>query len=855
MTIVQLADSAQQAGAISPTRIGIATTSHGTDDIVVTAVADKTGDLKLIAWRISNKGRTIARIGDSGAQAGKVVVLDAAFVTGDRLLTAVRTNSGVLRLIGWQLANASGNFTRLGENTEGPVLLIRALRSPQGGSPAGNRAIVGVCDGNAKLVLKHWEIKDDGSLHRVGDTALQNQPTGAASDLALGWTPKGIQTTVRASGDQLKLILWEGLAEGGLKRVGDSGTQGGDAKLVDTVSMGTIDGAGPYVVTPVVSGAHLKLISWKISPDGKSISRVSDSGQAAGSTDLLSCTGSVVASGSRFDPNFVPEHGRIVTAIRTRAGNLKLIVWHIASDGKITRVEDFDDPAEAIDQVSLVPLAHAANVYVAAIRDRSGHLKLHTWAVKPFRQKLLPDNIVLLDRAAFENTAQVVAPKAACPKGRIALLLGDPNDGLIRRDLLGATNEIATTAATTAHAYPVPERTQLPWTDNQIIRLQDGSLIAIKKGAMWSDATPRPEWFDKVDIGHFGGDGSSKRARNSVFVFRSTNFGQNWGFWSVIDTAVVAGGIFGWPQPTPGQITPWWNGGFDMTWLYQDPWTRDIYVSGKVDSGPFPKNDGTMSSQGGGAVLVSHDNGLTWPDAHLVKSNGTLLMTSTPRHPLIALSTGGPTLYFLAKGSKKLSEGFAVLVSEDGETVAMNTDGKSVGLGYRGLPGITRIGESGDRDRVRVAYPALEGEQQVYKVANVTFGGATPPSIELVTTIRSEEPLKRSCVGAAFIGNDRVDAMTANPDEAALLYWFETLPDLQNGPNAVAARYQVFYGAKGHTKPAHLSVRNGQPRYFAQQSMGHYVQSGCFVWNGKLHFLPQWVEQDGIKGNVVTIEP
>jgi len=57
----------------------------------------------------------------------------------------------------------------------------------------------------------------------------------------------------------------------------------------------------------------------------------------------------------------------------------------------------------------------------------------------------------------------------------------------------------------------------------------------------------------------------------------------------------------------------------------------------------------------------------------------------------------------------------------------------------------------------------------------------------------------------------------------------------------------------GHYQVTDLSVAGGTTRIFNRFAMGDYFKGGAFVWNGNLNFLAQWVEQDAVKGNILSV--
>lgn len=108
--IKALGDSGFQAGK--------ATIIHSEylDPHIITSGRAGNGRLKLIAWQISNDGKTITRFGDSGDQAG--IINDNALISlSGKLVSAVRTSSDNLKLIAWHLGSM-GTFTRIGDSGE-----------------------------------------------------------------------------------------------------------------------------------------------------------------------------------------------------------------------------------------------------------------------------------------------------------------------------------------------------------------------------------------------------------------------------------------------------------------------------------------------------------------------------------------------------------------------------------------------------------------------------------------------------------------------------------------------------------------------------------------------------------------
>ncbi len=469
---------------------------------------------------------------------------------------------------------------------------------------------------------------------------------------------------------------------------------------------------------------------------------------------------------------------------------------------------------------------------------------------------VLSENLVLYGSSFFENTAKVVLPSAQAPNGRVVINLGSPRPdaGLVSRDLLDSAGGFAVNAAATKSPYPLDPAKQINATDNQIIRLQDSSLLASKNGYTWSDVNPKPAWFDTGSF-QYGTNLFSPRARNAVYLFRSTDAGSSWELWSMIDAAAAAGGVYGWPQPNKSP-TGFGIGGFDRTDLYQDPWSGDIYVSGHGDGGPYTLNS-VVTSNHAGLLFRSQDNGKTWATYHTFSEAGSsqpYVMTSTMNHRLIVfnITNSKPTLYFVENG--KMSAGQTIVAKQNGQPLDFGFDPEQKDI--RGSqPCIARIGSYGDMDRVWVAYPSLNADgMQIYVIAEVSFGGDAVPTVQLVATVAAEDATAASAVMGAFVYDDLVDLGGKNTTPCALFYWVDSPPSTSTGKDKLLARYQIFYSG-GSFPPGYLSVTGAGRRYFSRVGIGDYF-SGCYFWrDNHLNFLAQWNEPDGIKANVVSLTP
>lgn len=295
--IARTGDSGNQAGAA--TSIDIA--RNGSSSRFVTSCRTGSGSLRLIAWNVNAAGNTVTRLGDSADAAGAATLIRIVSIGSNRFVTACRTSSGKLKLIGWRL-NDDGSVSRLADSGDqaGEVSEISLVDLP------GDRVLTAVRAGNGSLKLISWSV-GDGAIARLADSG---GAAGAATMIRAVVDPAGhVVTAVRTGDGTLKLITWAVAATGAVSRLADS------ASLAGVTEGHSISTAGGRVVTPVrTDGGNLKVIVWQTAATG-SVSRVGDSANLAGSATLpTSCEALTGAP-------------PIVTSVRTSTNSLKLISW------------------------------------------------------------------------------------------------------------------------------------------------------------------------------------------------------------------------------------------------------------------------------------------------------------------------------------------------------------------------------------------------------------------------------------------------------------------------------------------------------------------------------------------------
>jgi hypothetical protein len=251
-SITRLRDSANAAGEATL----IASAGLG-ESMLITACRAGNGRLLLISWRLNADG-SFTRLADSGSQAGEVSVVALTTIGGlaGTAVTAVRTASGTLKLIGWAVA-PDGRIQRRGEAEAGRVGEIEMVRRNSADGNSGVLTAVQAEDGH--LLVIAWHVGADGSILRQGDTA---NAAGQASRLSIA-TAAGLSTSYVASmrngsGD-LQLIAFEVDRAGRVRRTGDHRTPG--QPVTETNIAGLPDGR---VLTATRLRNTLHLNTWTV---------------------------------------------------------------------------------------------------------------------------------------------------------------------------------------------------------------------------------------------------------------------------------------------------------------------------------------------------------------------------------------------------------------------------------------------------------------------------------------------------------------------------------------------------------------------------------------------------------------
>lgn len=279
-------------------------------NFVLAAVRQTDDTLKMIAYQVGPTGNVI-RHGDISAS--KIAGLAMATTTsGDKkAVTAVRTQSGNLKIIVWDMAlsgNGTPSIVRLGEDSAGAVSAVAISRARN-----FNGVFIAVRDSNGELKVIPYKISADGRTVTRG-TVGEAGKVGTA--IAVAPLAQGVAAAVRDEGGKLRLITWSVSSNGDIGQRRSTMTAG----AISEVSLLTAPHGGSNLTSVVRDGSgNLLLVGWAVNNNGTELRRLgsSDAGAATKiSADVI----------SRSYPGLDPRD-MILTSLRDDGGNLKLVTW------------------------------------------------------------------------------------------------------------------------------------------------------------------------------------------------------------------------------------------------------------------------------------------------------------------------------------------------------------------------------------------------------------------------------------------------------------------------------------------------------------------------------------------------
>jgi hypothetical protein len=325
------------------------------DNLLVTAVRDDAGKLKVIVWKAD--GPTIVRKDDHVGDA----ITDVAITRlgHERVVTASRKSDGTLQLIAWEVT-PSGDISKFDTAKAGEVgeVAVQGLTT--------NLVATAVTDAAGDLKIISWMVPDFGQIQRS-----DSKSAGGVSLVATAqWYSGHMVTAVRDSNGNLEIIYWHVADNGQIERMGSAGA-GGVSRIAVIKEEGSFSLSEAEFITAVRDKSHdLKMIAWKVSANGD-VERLGD--YTAGEISRVSMT----YLGS----------GRTTVAVKDASGNLKIInfMWRWVQDPnnptvlhqEFVRMEDAS--AGAISEVGVASVETSGYYFATAVRNGSDNLEVILW--------------------------------------------------------------------------------------------------------------------------------------------------------------------------------------------------------------------------------------------------------------------------------------------------------------------------------------------------------------------------------------------------------------------------------------------------------------------------------------------
>jgi len=210
-----------------------------------------------MATRIMEHG-----VSDASAGEGRGPALVLA---GRRAVTALRSASGHLLLISWEM----------------PGGLARITRAEDGGRPGGGVDLVAAAavdsltlvtasrDGAGRLLLVSWRLHPDGSFTRLSDSGTQAGAVGLCSLIALGGPSRLVLTAVRTTRRTLKVVAWSVSETGAIVRHRGDGETDEPVAGVSSARLLDADREPVGIVTAAEApGGTLRVTAWTMAGEG-----------------------------------------------------------------------------------------------------------------------------------------------------------------------------------------------------------------------------------------------------------------------------------------------------------------------------------------------------------------------------------------------------------------------------------------------------------------------------------------------------------------------------------------------------------------------------------------------------------
>ena len=149
------------------------------------------------------------------ATAGDVTKVALTEIPDQRVVTALRTGEGNLKLIAWDVSNPvisrrqGDDDEPLTDNTAGPIREVSITAWEPDAFTVGDDVAVAVRTNAGDLKIISWAVLPSGDFTRSGDSG---DLAGAADLVNISWSriSKRLVTAIRDGDNNLRLITWRG---------------------------------------------------------------------------------------------------------------------------------------------------------------------------------------------------------------------------------------------------------------------------------------------------------------------------------------------------------------------------------------------------------------------------------------------------------------------------------------------------------------------------------------------------------------------------------------------------------------------------------------------------------------------
>jgi hypothetical protein len=328
---------------------------------LVTAGRNANGHLQLTVWQAKEDTSNLPAsiITKKGSATGDAIT-DVAIqaVTDHQVLTAARNADGDLHLTTWSLSQ-DGQVTKQHEASAGAIGSLALVTTAANAGTAVTAVRTG---GHLRLIA--WKIDSGGAITRLG--SADGNP---AEHIAAVSTVFGVVTAARDSGGNLALASWRVDAAGQISHLDNAGAGAVNGLDIAVYTRETDPGfTNPrtIVVTAVHNGSgDLELITWSVSESVTG--KITRQGSV---TDAPATHIAVGKVGVAF------EEDRILTADRDGNGKLAMQIWQTKNENADIISED-SAAGGTVEEIAIA--SYSARYLVTAVRTAAGNVKVISW--------------------------------------------------------------------------------------------------------------------------------------------------------------------------------------------------------------------------------------------------------------------------------------------------------------------------------------------------------------------------------------------------------------------------------------------------------------------------------------------